>query len=70
MKGAEGKGNDSVLCEDSILFSFLCRSLFICVVFSVCVEAVDGSAVIGFSDNGEAEDGPSGVVREKRGTPG
>lgn len=24
------------------------------------VEAVDGSSVIGFPDNGEAEDGPSG----------
>ena len=35
-------------------------SLIICVAFSVCVEPVDGSAVIGFPDNGEAEDGPSG----------
>ena len=57
---AEGKGKESVLCEVSILFSFVCRSFIICVAFSVCVEAVDGSSVIGFPDNGEAKDGPSG----------
>ena len=60
MEGAEEKGNDSVLTELVIIFSFFTGSLFICVGFSVCVETVDGLSVVGFSGNGWADDGPSG----------
>jgi hypothetical protein len=37
----EGKGNESVFCEVSILFSLFLNSLFNCVGFSVDVKTVD-----------------------------
>ena len=60
MEGAEGKGNDSVLTESVITFSFFSKCLFFCVGFSVWVEPVDGLSVVGFSGSGWADDGFSG----------
>jgi len=42
-----------------LLFSFLLESIFICVGFLVAVEPVDGSSVVGFSDDGWADESPS-----------
>ena len=56
----EGIGSDSFFRESVLCCSFFRLSFIICVDFSAAVPPAAGYSVVGFSDDGKADDGPAG----------